>query len=179
MTRRRKLIDSETEGRTSTRQHRTPCSDCPWRRDSLPGWLGALKPDAWIEVAHGESRVDCHVITNQQCAGVAVYRANVCKTPRDAKLLQLPADRAKVFAWSTEFLEHHKREQQAPEWLQRCIHSHRDGKPVYNLTAAAAMGKGKTQITLILLTREIEAGRAYGLYLTDEGWREFTTGSKA
>jgi len=40
-----------------------PCNDCPWRRKSCAGWLGPFGI--------------------KQCAGAAVYRANVCKSPRD------------------------------------------------------------------------------------------------
>ena len=42
-----------------------------------------------------------------QCAGAAIYRANVCKSPRDGSLLKLPADRETVFADKSEFWEHH------------------------------------------------------------------------
>lgn len=91
----------------SNRQHRTPCSDCPFRRDSLRGWLGGAPPDFYIDMAHGESTYPCHVIVNQQCAGMAVYRANVRKDPRYIGALRLPADKAKCFATPLEFLEHH------------------------------------------------------------------------
>lgn len=104
----RRLI-SLAEGRTSEVQHRTPCSDCPWRRDSLPAWLGGVSAEDWKEIAHNDVMVPCHTITNQQCAGIAVYRRNVCKsTP--PPLLTLPADKVTVFAWPTEFLEHHRLE---------------------------------------------------------------------
>lgn len=90
-----------------------PCSDCPWRRDSLPGWLGEATPDnstpeEWIRIAHAEFLLECHVISNMQCAGAAIYRRNICKLPRDKNLLTLPADREKVFAMPKQFLEHHR-----------------------------------------------------------------------
>jgi hypothetical protein len=53
--------------------------------------------------------VDCHTVSNQQCAGAAIYRANVCKEPRRQELLRLPADKVKVFAWPTEFWAHHRK----------------------------------------------------------------------
>lgn len=52
--------------------------------------------------------VECHLLTGAQCAGLAVYRANVVKNPRDRDILRLPANRETVFATPTEFLEHHK-----------------------------------------------------------------------
>lgn len=43
----------------------------------------------------------------KQCAGLAIYRANVCKKPRDRSILTLPADREAVFAAPSEFRHHH------------------------------------------------------------------------
>ena len=98
-----------------TKQHRTPCKECPWRKASAPGWLGgALGPDEWREVAHSDTVVPCHMAPldvngTAQCAGLAVYRANVCKSPRDPTILRLPRDNgAKVFETPTQFMDHHK-----------------------------------------------------------------------
>lgn len=103
----RKLIASSSNN-VSNRQHHTPCSDCPWRRDSLPGWLGDYEPKEFIWLGHNDEVYNCHVIVNQQCAGLAVYRANVCKRV-DPPNLKLPKDKAKVFGFHTEFLAHHER----------------------------------------------------------------------
>ena len=96
-----------TKRRFSNAQHVQPCSDCPWRRDALPSWLGALSVEDWIQAAHGESRIDCHVHKGPECAGAAIYRANVCKTLRDPSRLKLPPDRARVFATPAEFRAYH------------------------------------------------------------------------
>ena len=64
----RKLKSSE-EAVIGKTQHTSACSDCPWRRDSLNGWLGGVSIDEWIACAHSETMVDCHTIKNQQCAG--------------------------------------------------------------------------------------------------------------
>ncbi len=100
----KKLITKAVTGKV---QHKRPCSDCPWRRDSLPGWLGAIGFAEWLQVAHSDSRVDCHVVSNMQCAGLATYRANVAKQPRDPKILLLPKDTTNVFATPMEFSKHH------------------------------------------------------------------------
>jgi hypothetical protein len=92
-------------GRTSNKQHTTPCSDCPMRRDSVPGWLGEYTPEEYQQLAHSDERVACHVISNQQCAGMAIYRTNVCKRV-DPPGLKLPKDTVKVFGLG-EFLPHH------------------------------------------------------------------------
>lgn len=88
-------------------QHRRPCSDCPWARASLNGWLGTATPEEWVQTAHGEARIECHTKKGAQCAGAAIYRANVCKSPRDQTLLRLESDKTRVFAAPSEFLEHH------------------------------------------------------------------------
>lgn len=113
-----------TKRRFSNTQHVQPCSDCPWRRDALPSWLGALSVEDWIQAAHGEARIDCHVRQlskrdfrvaqgpaargrSLECAGAAIYRANVCKTLRDPSRFKLPPDRAAVFATPAEFRAYH------------------------------------------------------------------------
>lgn len=100
------------EAKVTKKQHTSPCSDCPWRRDSLPGWLGEMSADEWWALAHGEGQADCHtqVQANGEgwaCAGLAIYRANVCKAPRDPNAFRLPADRVKVFGFG-EFKKHHE-----------------------------------------------------------------------
>lgn len=79
------------------KQHVRPCSDCPFRRDALSGWLGGFTVDQFVLGAHSDAVMDCHTrkkpsdeaelvdeeldaeIYSQesrywQCAGVAVYR---------------------------------------------------------------------------------------------------------
>jgi hypothetical protein len=103
----KKFISSE-EAVQAKCQHTTPCSDCPWRRDSLNGWLGGASPEEWIQAAHSDEVVPCHTLKGAQCAGIAIYRANTAKLPYPPNLT-LPADRKKVFSWRTEFLEHHSK----------------------------------------------------------------------
>lgn len=104
----RKLVSSD-EARPAAKPLTKPCSDCPWRRDSLPGWLGTISTDQWLEWAHGETVVLCHTVGNQQCAGMSVYRANVCKSPRDKTIQRLPADHDVCFSTPMEFKAHHSK----------------------------------------------------------------------
>lgn len=99
-------VGSEAKPRKA--QHTSPCSDCPFARKSLPRWLGRMTAEDWVLAAHGEVWIDCHTVSNWQCAGAAIYRANVCKVSRDAKQLRLPRNRTSVFASPLEFLAHHK-----------------------------------------------------------------------
>jgi hypothetical protein len=101
----------------------TPCSECPWRRASLPGWLGPHTAEEWQLGAHGDHEIACHLTipagfddddeagddTSMMttCSGAAIFRANVCKSPRYVPAEnRLPADRETVFGHG-EFLAHH------------------------------------------------------------------------
>ena len=110
MPKTRRLVAGEEAG-ISSRQHRRPCSDCPWARAALPGWLGNLTADEWLRIAHGESTAECHGLTGADgpwsCAGLSIYRTNVGKVPRDHGAMKLPANRDSVFATPMEFKAHH------------------------------------------------------------------------
>lgn len=102
----RKLVTSD-EARPCAVQPTQPCSDCPWARASLPGWLGGASVEEWLTAAHGEEIIPCHTLVGPQCAGAAIYRRNVAKLVRDPEALKLPADRTLVFASKAEFTQHH------------------------------------------------------------------------
>lgn len=108
-TERRRMVMSVEEAVPAERQHTKPCGDCPWRRDSLAGWLGGPTPREWVKEAHSEEVIECHTRTGAQCAGVAIYRGNVCKRPRSGALVLL-ADRTNVFGTPTEFMAHHSKD---------------------------------------------------------------------
>lgn len=101
-----RLISSD-EAVNGKVQHTAPCSDCPMARTALNGWLGGATPEQYRQLAHSDTVVDCHAIRNTQCAGMAIYRANVCKRA-DPPNLRLPRDDAKVFSTPMEFIEYHK-----------------------------------------------------------------------
>lgn len=99
-----------------------PCNECPWRREAAAGWLGPHTAQEWCDIAHGEGPVACHktikVVNDEgvgewsdpaikQCAGLAIFRANICKSPRNPDIVVYPADREAVFSWDNEFIDHH------------------------------------------------------------------------
>ena len=94
------------------KQHVTPCSDCPFARTALPGWLALSPVGKWLLVAHGEGRMECHTRTIKgeaaQCAGAAIFRANVFKWVPPG-LIKLPKNTTLVFGGDTEFASHHLR----------------------------------------------------------------------
>lgn len=111
---KRKQILSIDEGKPATKQHKSPCSDCPFARKAVSGWLGGLTPEQSALQAAGEVKIDCHVHLGVQCAGAAIYRSNTCKSPRDKSLLILPRDTTKVFKNHIEFIAHHSGNFPAP-----------------------------------------------------------------
>lgn len=57
-------------------------------------------------------------------------------------------------------------------YFRSLIVEHRDGKPVYNVTATVS---GKSMITFAAIMKEIQEGRAFGVYVDGEGrWRSLT-----
>lgn len=118
-----------------------PCNDCPWRRVASPGWLGPHEPETWLAIAHGEEPIACHQTIPvmpetdpddyaehptlpfeaiqaiwrdpgiRQCAGAAIFRCNVHKSPRNRQDAEraFEADPMTVFATDEEFLAHHRR----------------------------------------------------------------------
>lgn len=100
---------------------KSPCNECPWRRKAAPGYLGPMDPDEWLEAAHSDVAIACHKSIKEaqagvgdwdhpvirQCRGAAIFRANVCKSPRDPEVVTGPVDRESVFSNNREFKEHH------------------------------------------------------------------------
>lgn len=109
-------------------QHKKPCRECPWRRNSLPGYLGASNPLEFLQTSEAETRMPCHLTVDYddpewerkqnhapQCAGRAIHFKNRCKNPRNRGLLtEVEADREGVFTFPQEFIDHHTLEGKIP-----------------------------------------------------------------
>ena len=103
------------------KQHKHPCSTCPFLRSSVPGELGGSPVQTFIGQCYGSFWIPCHEVidyddpnwkTNYntpQCAGAAIYRANVYRDSirRPGQLLSLPEDFDKVFGSPAQLLAHH------------------------------------------------------------------------
>jgi hypothetical protein len=100
------------------KQHKTPCSECPWRKESAAGWLGASTPVEFLQQSESGMKMPCHIhidyekddwntaIDNApECAGRAIHMANRCKRVPD--VLQLRPDRDNVFTNPQDFIDHH------------------------------------------------------------------------
>jgi len=107
-----------------------PCSDCPFRRVALRGWLGAYEgPEDFIASHHGlDLQNPCHLGVDYSdadwlaklddapaCIGQQVMYLNECKLPRTWKIPEsVEADRDGVFNNASEFVAYHRGDKLAP-----------------------------------------------------------------
>lgn len=83
-----------------------PCKDCPFRKDSLPGWLGAQR---MASILHSDSFV-CHKETTMQCAGHMLISGTDNAFVRVAKAVGIELElsgREQVFETKAECIQHH------------------------------------------------------------------------
>ena len=97
-----------------------PCAGCPFRRDIKPGYLGGSPLTCYVGQISGPFILACHMSSEYsskpdesclempQCAGAAIFRANVGVAEKMPKAFhRLPHDYASVFATFAEFFAHH------------------------------------------------------------------------
>ena len=98
-----------------------PCGQCPFARWVKPGALGGSPVSMYLGQSIGPFMLPCHKACDfddpewkskignvSQCAGAAIYRANVGVSAAMPKgLLSLPKDTDNVFATHAEFMAHH------------------------------------------------------------------------
>ena len=108
---------------------KTPCRECPFRRDAAPGWLGAeTDPQNFVRAAESDisnqGALPCHLTIDYTdprwmssqlpkadlCAGALIYAANQAKMPRSpdrAEAVRSVEQSDAVFKYPHEFIEHH------------------------------------------------------------------------
>ncbi|MEQ0863859.1 DUF6283 family protein [Pseudomonas aeruginosa] len=85
---------------------KAPCRDCPFRKDTLEGWLGEPR---MREILAADSFV-CHKKTTMQCAGHMLINANANGFVRLAERLGIQLDlsgRELVFDSQADCIKHH------------------------------------------------------------------------
>jgi hypothetical protein len=105
---------------------KSPCNDCPYRRVSLKGWLGAATPEDFSLATQSEQQMPCHQTIDYDdqdwqatqydesaiCVGSLIHLRNQAKLPREPDLRMMAAqvqrDPANVFEWPHEFIAHHR-----------------------------------------------------------------------
>lgn len=101
-----------------------PCNECPFRRTSMPGWLGAATPQSFIVEISMERPLPCHTTIDYDardwlrqwerqrigfiCAGSLIMTANMAKLPRDPEFPRMKPNTKLVFARPDEFIRHHE-----------------------------------------------------------------------
>lgn len=83
-----------------------PCKDCPFRKDTLQGWLGE---ERMTQILSADSFV-CHKNTDRQCAGHMLIKGQDNAYVRLASRLRIPlglAGREQVFETTEACIEHH------------------------------------------------------------------------
>jgi hypothetical protein len=109
---------------------KTPCVECPFRRDSAPGYLGGYTPEMYMEATFSPASLACHrspgfhegeIEKQRVCTGLAAFRANtgfIASVPHPQGGLVSSAahestqfvgsDAETYFASPEEFIAHHK-----------------------------------------------------------------------
>lgn len=98
-----------------------PCSDCPFRRKSMPGWLGAGSPESFIDCMQRDEPLPCHQTIDydnphwlvewmhqkngRMCAGALIFMANKLQRHPFQKM---DKDYENVFSNTLEFVRHHR-----------------------------------------------------------------------
>jgi len=101
-----------------------PCRACPFRRKSLPGYLGEHDVEEFVGRYRSDSIMECHKTVDYErddkthleqiadgdvahCAGALILAANECKLSRDPQRPRMEPDRETVFANWREMRAHH------------------------------------------------------------------------
>lgn len=103
------------------------CKECPFRKDSIKGYLGeaSYDPETFLEQLEFRQPIPCHMTVNWQsdnfvnemrkapaCIGALQFMNNSCKLSRFKKIMDLQ-DKAgknnKIFMWSADFIKYHKK----------------------------------------------------------------------
>jgi hypothetical protein len=99
-----------------------PCGTCPFNRKVTPGTLGGSPTTMYLGQIHRPFWLPCHntvdfedsewksdTYSAQQCAGAAIFRANIgVEGLMPPQLHGLGSDHENVFSTSAEFLSHHE-----------------------------------------------------------------------
>lgn len=109
---------------------KTPCVECPFRRDSASGYLGGYTPDMYMSATFSPASLACHkspgfhegeIEKQRHCTGLAAFRANtgyiasvrlpgggVSPSHAHDSTKLVGSDTEVYFATPEEFCEHHE-----------------------------------------------------------------------
>lgn len=100
------------------------CSACPFRREAMPGWLGAGSPESFIDCMQHDEPLPCHQTIDydnphwlvewvhqkngSMCAGSLIFMANKLQRPHTPGFPTMPPDHENVFSNTVEFVRYHR-----------------------------------------------------------------------
>jgi len=108
-------------------ENKTACRECPFRRESAPGYLGASShdPHGYLDQHwHGFVRLPCHMKINWEasdtlrqtlsaplCQGFLILCKNACKLPLNREIALAVVDtepnQKDIFVNAYQFYQHH------------------------------------------------------------------------
>lgn len=112
---------------------KTPCVECPFRRDSASGYLGGYTPEMYLDAVKSPASLACHkspgfhegdIEKQRVCTGLAAFRANIghvaavdtpygrIPTAAHESTQYVGCDDETYFGNEKEFYDHHKPGQQ-------------------------------------------------------------------
>jgi hypothetical protein len=86
---------------------KAPCRDCPFRKDSLKGWLGSKRMEGFLR----DASFVCHKNTDLQCAGHMLINGSDNAFVQLAARLRIPlklSGKDLVFDSKAECIKHHR-----------------------------------------------------------------------
>lgn len=105
---------------TIKKQHKTPCRECPFKKTSARGYLGASHAVEFLDISESGQHMPCHMKVKYeeddwqeqarnapQCAGRAIHYANRCKTTRGTAVMEAKVDEENIITWPQDFINHH------------------------------------------------------------------------
>lgn len=109
---------------------KTPCVECPFRRDSASGYLGGYTPEMYLDAVKSPASLACHrskgfhegeIEQQRLCTGLAAFRANIghiasvlhpaygaVPTVAHESTQFVGSDDETYFGTEQEFYDHHK-----------------------------------------------------------------------
>lgn len=105
-----------------------PCDDCPFRKNSLPGWLGPHSVEEFVQYYQMDYPYPCHKTLVEErdagdlelrdgehiCIGLVHTRNNSCKRARDNQSslrqeeIRLKGEKNECFTHISQFVKHHE-----------------------------------------------------------------------
>ena len=109
--------------------HKTPCETCPFRKDSMGGFLGGTELAEWVAAWQADCPFPCHNTVSDDdiaairdgdlsplddaayCVGALICMRNSAKAPRNTEVRkvtrEIEPDRDTVFDHFRHFYSHH------------------------------------------------------------------------